>query len=221
MALTQEDFEKLEAENKKLKEEGAKAAETLAKLKESVEKLEAKNREVIGKEKAAKEAAEKAALEAAKKGGDIEAIEKSWQDKLNKLQEESEAKLNSHLSTIKAITAERTASTLAAELAVEGAKDGLLPHIKNRIAVEIQDGKAIERILDAEGKPSAMTIDDLKAELTSAPHLAPLIAASKASGGGQAGEKGSGGTNTMKDEDFEKLDPSQKSEFVKSGGKII
>lgn len=48
-------------------------------------------------------------------------------------------------------------------------------------------------VLDQQGKLSAATLDELKAEFANDTAFAPLIAGSKASGGGAAGAGGGGG----------------------------
>jgi hypothetical protein len=67
-----------------------------------------------------------------------------------------------------------------------------LPHIERRLSVEQRDGKPVVVVLDQQGKLSAATLDELKAEFANDVAFAPLIAGSKASGGG-AGGAGSGG----------------------------
>ena len=48
-------------------------------------------------------------------------------------------------------------------------------------------------VLDPQGKLSAATLDELKAEIANDAAFAPLIAGSKASGGGAGGAGGGGG----------------------------
>ncbi len=86
----------------------------------------------------------------------------------------------------------RTATEIATTLAIPGSSKALLPHIERRLSVEQRDGKPTVVVLDAAGKLSAATLDELKAEFTNDPAFGPLIAGSKASGGG-AGGAGKGG----------------------------
>jgi hypothetical protein len=53
--------------------------------------------------------------------------------------------------------------------------------------------KPVVVVLDQQGKLSAATLDELKAEFANDTAFAPLIAGSKASGGGAAGAGGGGG----------------------------
>src|SRR5574343_1731633 len=105
--------------------------------------LKAKNEELLTETKAAKaarrEAEEKAKAEAeelARKGGDVAALEKSWQDKLARREAELSDQIAKMSGAVTAMTVDAAASRLASELAVEGAAPGLLPHIRARLAAE-------------------------------------------------------------------------------------
>ena len=161
---------------------------------EDVTGLKAKLEELLGESKAAKakareaeEAAKKAAEEAARKNGDVDALDKSWQEKLSKREQELLAEREGLAGQIKNLTVGRAATDLAAELAVQGSAKALLPHIQSRLSMDIRDGKPAVVVLDANGKPSAATLDELKAEFTNDPAFAPLIVGSKASGSGAGG----------------------------------
>jgi hypothetical protein len=171
---------------------------------EDVSGLKAKVDELLGEKKAAEKArkdAEEAARlereEAARKSGNVEELEKSWSEKYNR----REAELNGLLeqergslgSQIRDLTVGRTATDIAAALAIPGSAKALLPHIERRLSVELRDGKPTVVVLDQAGKLSAATLDELKAEFTNDTAFAPLIAGSKASGGGAAGAGNGGG----------------------------
>lgn len=167
---------------------------------EDVSGLKTKNQELLdelkqfkGKAKDAEEAARKAADDAARKSGDVEALENSWKEKFTKREQELLGLLDGSTGQIKALTVGRTATDLAAELAVQGSAKALLPHIERRLSMEIRDGRPTVVVLDAAGKPSASTLDELKTEFAADPVFAPLIAASKASGGGAGGARHGGG----------------------------
>jgi len=199
-----------------------------AALKASVEKLTANNqallREKADAAKAAKEA-QAAALaaqeEAAKKSGDVGALEKSWQAKLEAAQQAATEQLAKAQGSIKDLTAGATARQLAAELALPGMSDGLMPHINSRLTVEFGEDGPVTRILDKSGKPSAMTIDEFKAEIKAVPYLAPMLLGSKASGAVRPGVKGSNGKTTMKRADWNQLDPASQGKFFKEGGSLV
>lgn len=170
-----------------LKIEGLPAPEDVSGLKAKVDELLREKKDAAQKAKEAEEAAQKAAEEAARKSGDTEALEKSWQEKFAKREQELLDQLNGRDTAITTMTVDNVAVKLASELAVPGSADLLLPHIKARLAAEQRDGQFVTVIRDKDGKPSAASIDDLKTEFASNPAFAPVIVGSKASGGGANG----------------------------------
>ena len=60
----------------------------------------------------------------------------------------------------------------------------MVDKIKARLDLEIADGVPITRVLDAAGKPSALSLDDLKKEFVDNKSYAAIIKASDANGGG-------------------------------------
>lgn len=176
--------------------EGLPQQEDVSGLKNKVNELLAEKKAAEKKAQEAAEAARKEADEAARKSGNVDALEKSWQEKYSRREAELSGQLeterNSLQSQIKSLTVGRTATDLAAELAIQGSAKALLPHIEKRLGMDIRDGKPTVVVLDASGNPSAATLDELKAEFTNDAAFAPLIVGSKASGGG-AGGAGKGG----------------------------
>lgn len=183
-------------------------------LQESVAKLEAKNKELLQEKSEARKAAEKAAEEAAKKNGDVEALEKSWREKLEAETKERDGKLTEYQQMINKMTVGAQAQKLAADMALPGSAGILLPHIEGRLSVEMKDGLAIVRVLDKDGKPSALSVDDLRKEIEGDAAFAPILVGSKASGSGAPGGKGEAGAKTMSRADFDQLDPAAKMKFV-------
>lgn len=166
--------------------------------------IKAKNEELLGETKAAKakakeesEARQKAADEAAAKNGDVDALNKSWQVKLDKALADSADALKDRDGRLVDLTVNATAQRLAAELSVPGSADVLLPHIKSRLSY--QDGKL--SVLDSDGKPSASTVEELAKEIAANKAFSPLIVASHATGGGASGGKG-GALSTNHKADF-------------------
>lgn len=194
--------------------------EDVSGLKAQRDALLTEKKQAQAKAREAEEMAKAAAEEKARKDGDISALEKSWQEKLAAAENNHKSLADSLTKQIHGLTVGQTATKLATELAVTGSSDVLLPHIQSRLSVEIKDGVPSVRVLDLQGKPSAMTIDELKQEFIANKAFAPLIAASKASGGGASGSGGSGTTKTLTRNQFGLLNPSQQMDFIKSGGKI-
>lgn len=171
---------------------------------EDVSGLKSKVEELLGEKKAAekarKDAEEQARVEreeAARKSGNVEELEKSWSEKYNRREAELNGMLEQERGTlstqIRDLTVGRTATDIASALAIPGSAKALLPHIERRLSVEQRDGKPVVVVLDQQGKLSAATLDELKAEFANDTAFAPLIAGSKASGGGAAGAGGGGG----------------------------
>lgn len=168
------------------------------------------------KEKLAREAAE----EAAKKAGDIQALEKSWQEKLAAEVASRDSALSAYQQTISSMTVGASARTLAAELALPGSAEVLLPHIERRLKVEMGDGQALIRVLDKAGKPSAMSLDDLKKEIANEKAFAPLLVGSMASGSGDVGKKGEAKGKSISREAFDRMTDKERSAFAIGGGKV-
>lgn len=150
--------------------------------------------------KALEDAQKEAAHESAKAKGDIEAIEKSYQERIAKLTEDSTGQVSTLQQQIYDLTVGQAATNLANELSIKGSAIALLPHIQNRLSLEqAEDGKQKIRVLDVNGNKTGMTLDDLKQEFRSNEAFKPLIAASGASGSGANGaNSGAGGNGVPK-----------------------
>ena len=155
------------------------------------------------------------ANEYAKSVGDIEAIEQSWAEKYNSLEE----KLSAKDKAIEKITVGAAAKALATELAINGADKVLLPHIQDRLAVEMSEGNPIVRVLK-NGKPSALTLDDLKNEIMKDKAFQSILKGTNASGTGNI-QNTVTGVATMKRAQFEGLSHMEKSRFIREKGKVL
>jgi hypothetical protein len=171
---------------------------------EDVSGLKSKVQELLDEKKAAdkarKDAEDQARLdreEAARKSGNVEELERSWSEKYARREAELNGMLENERGTlstqIRDLTVGRTATDIASSLAIPGSAEALLPHIERRLSVEQRDGKPVVVVLDKQGKLSAATLDELKAEFANNTAFAPLIAGSKASGGGASGAGNGGG----------------------------
>jgi hypothetical protein len=127
-----------------------------------------------------KEANEK--HKAAKESGNVEALEKSWKAKLAAREKELQEEVDRLNSALGEATVGKTSAAMAAE--ISKAPTLVEPLIRARLKPEIlDDGTIIERVLDAAGKPSAMTVDELKAEIAGQPDLKDVIKGHIAKGG--------------------------------------
>ena len=167
---------------------------------EDVTGLKSKIAELLDEKKAAQKRAEQeaearaqAAAEAAAKAGDVEALKKSWQEKLSRRETELAEQIKARDARLHDLTVGSTAQSIASEIAVQGSAGVIARLVRDRLRYD--DGKVV--VLDAEGKPSALSVDELKKEISEDPALAPLILGSKASGGGAAGAKGGGAAKSL------------------------
>lgn len=138
------------------------------------------------------------AEEAARKNGDLEAIENSWREKLNNTEQELKSKYDSAQKRIHELTVGRTAQELAGKLAKPHAQRLLAKEINERLTLD-ENGSV--RVLDAQGKPSALTIAELETELRNDVTYQDIILINNSSGGGATGG-GFGGGATKKPSEY-------------------
>lgn len=186
-----------------------------AELQAEIERLRKHNETILGEKKQATEAARKAAEEAAKKSGDIEALEKSWAEREAQKLAERETELQKRDEWLRDMTVNATASRLAADMAVQGSSMVLERHLRDRLSMEIRDGKPTTVVLDADGRPSALSVDDLRKEFMANAAFAPLIAETRASGAGGVGQGRAGSQNSQ---DTSKWSSEQKSLYIRENG---
>lgn len=212
-------YEKTDSGKFRLKVEGI---EDVSGLKRKNEELLAEKRAAADARKQAEESARIAAEEAARKTGDVESLDKSWQKKHADALAAKEAELGTVKGTLNKLLVDNVAVQLATELAVQGSSALLIPHIKSRLEVDTSSGEPKTVVLGPDGKRSALTIEELKAELAANPAFAPVIAGSKATGGGASGTGGGGGAaKTIARPQFDRMEAAERSNFLKSGGKVI
>lgn len=187
--LTKEEFDKLEESQKSIYAEAGEGYQLAIEGAPDVSGLEKKVNELLGEKKTeqekrrlAEEEAKKAAEEQARKKGDLDTLEKSWAEKLSTREKELLSQLEERDTRLHTLLVDNVAQSLATRLAGDSAAV-ITPHIKSRLIVE--DGKT--RIVDAEGKPSAATLEDLEKEFRNNKLFAPIVIGSKASGTGGNG----------------------------------
>lgn len=130
-----------------------------------------------------------------KKDGDIKALEESYKQKLEAQRLKLTKTLESDRKFIGKLILENKATELAGKLFGENAKLGL-PHILSRLQHEVLnvDGQNEHnlKILDASGKLSALTLDDLEKEIVADSNFKSILKATSASGGAVKPPSGSG-----------------------------
>lgn len=140
-------------------------------------------------------------------------LEKKWQEKLDKREGELTTQIQDLTGEINRLLVDNVADSMARDLS--DSPSVLLPHLKNRLTVEMVDGKAVTKVKDADGELSALTVDELKSEFESNKDFASVIRGSKGSGSGAGGGQGGGGGQPQKP-DFTKASPAEKAAYLKS-----
>lgn len=130
-----------------------------------------------------------------RKRGDIDALEKSWREQKEKAVAEKEEELKKRDRIIQRVFRTNVADAMAKEISTVPVAMARL--IQDRLVVEIENGEPVTRVLDKSGKPSALTVDDLKKELVADPDLLGMIKGSKASGSGATANPGGGATKKL------------------------
>lgn len=131
---------------------------------------------------------EEAIALAKQRGEDVANIENSWKTKVEDAEKAHKDSLAKTTQALKRATIDRETSALATKLAGDAA-DLLIPVIERRIKVELDGDRAITRILDSEGKASALTLSDLENEIRSDKRFSRIVIASKASGSGAGSDR--------------------------------
>lgn len=143
-----------------------------------------------------------------------ESLTAEYEGKINKLKADHDKEKAGLTDTIKKIFVHDVASGIAKDIAIdEGAAELLTDTIARRLTVEMVDGSPLTRVLSADGKPSAMTPDELKNEYFTNERYAGIMRASDASGGGASnGKRGSGGSKKLHEMGDEERTQMQKQD---------
>lgn len=120
----------------------------------------------------------------ARKRGDIATLETQWKKK----QDESAAQYEARIAKLTGYTSKTlidgTANAIAAKISTVPAL--MSKAIRERLTVDFDGEEPTLKILDASGKPSAMTLEDLSKEFVANKDFSGIIIGSKATGGGAA-----------------------------------
>lgn len=162
-------------------------------------------------------------LEAAKNDkGKTEEIRQNYEKEVAKIREESAAQIKQMKQAQYDSMIRETATKFAGE---HSTVPGLFADAyAKRLSVEEVDGTAVIRVLDENGKPSVLSLDQYNKEILAKPEFKPIIKASQGSGGGAKPNQGSGGGAPVKSISKEELDAMDQDQrhtfFVKEGGRV-
>lgn len=153
--------------------EGGQDGVDVAALQAELAALKGHHEKLLGETKAAKakakeeaEAARVAAEEAARKSGDVSALDKSWQEKYAKAEAEYGAKLTAVQQQLQTVLVDNVAQKAAMDIAVDAECAELLADkLRGSLGLAEVDGKMQTVVFDADGKRSALTVDELKKQL--------------------------------------------------------
>jgi len=151
-----------------------------------------------------------------RENGDVKALEESWKNKLNEV-ETSLKNENASLKNMLTTTMRDSVLTeLASKLVKPEASRLFKRSLEDRIQVDLSGDKPEVRILDANGKPSAMNFNDFEKEIVASSEYSSIIVASKASGG--AGVKAGSGASSQTGEkpNLAKMTPNELAAHFKS-----
>lgn len=151
-------------------------------LKDQLEAEERRADELAGK-------LEKIEKNPARKQGDIDALERQWGKEKETAVAEVTAKLEKAQNFIKQTLLETTAGSIAEKISTSPAV--MRPHIERRLTVDMDGDAPVIKVLDKDGKPSALTPDKLGEEFVANKDFSSIIRVTKASGG--AGSPSSNG----------------------------
>lgn len=116
------------------------------------------------------------------KSKDIRTLEASWQSKNKQLEDEKNDVIKQKDTFIEQMLVDSKAMELASEISTSPKL--IYPHIRARLAADLEGEKPETRVLDADGKVSALTLDELGGEFVANKEFASIIKASKAQGSG-------------------------------------
>lgn len=154
--------------------------------------------------------------DAARNAGDIEALDKSWKARLEAREAELNGEIEKLQSAMQRLLVDNVAQGIASRLTDADSQELLIPFIAQRLKVEFEGDEPKTRVVDAEGKLSALTIQDLEKEIAGDKRFARVIIAGKGSGGGGRGNQDTGGAPDKKPSemteqeliDWQKRDPA-------------
>lgn len=128
--------------------------------------------------------------ESARQKGDWQALEDSYKAKLAEKENEFAGERDTLRKQVYKLTVGDQALKMASEISKPHAQGVLTRFIEERLTLD-ESGNV--RVLDMQGKPSAMTIEDLKTEFKNNAMFQDIVVVNNASGGGASGGGFGGG----------------------------
>lgn len=140
-----------------------------------------------------------------------------FKKQLEKLERESSQKISTYQQQLQKLLIDQKAEAIARELAVPGSEAVLIPHIKSRLALDEQNFTTVYKNADGIDYSEKEMIEEFRGSAA----FAPLLVASKATGGGASQSKGGGAAaKSIPRSQFDALGPNEKAAHIKSGGTV-
>lgn len=127
----------------------------------------------------------------ARKRGDISAIERSWQEKLDKQKNDSDKLVTGLKTQLEKVMVDSAVDAISHEIFAKPSRDSRL--IRDRVYIDYDGETPVVRVRDKDGKASALSLEDLKKETLDNADYADILVGSKATGSGGAGGNQGGG----------------------------
>lgn len=139
---------------------------------------------LLAEKKEQQRLAQEALEEAARQKGDWQALEDSYKAKLAERETEFANQADALRKQVYKLTVGEQAIKLAAEISKPHTQQIMSRFIEERLTLDENNNV---RVLDLQGKPSAMTIEDLKAEFKANAMFQDIVVINNSSGGGASG----------------------------------
>ena len=196
--------------------------------------LKTKNDELLAEAKTAKAARDEAQTALTEATGKVTSLESQlataktgddggWEKKYQEDMAAKDKTIGDLKSNVEEITAGATATALATKLAVKGSEGLLRRHVADRLTTQWDDsGRPTVKVLDKDGQVSARTVAELETEISNDAAYSPLLAGTKADGGGnKKSDDGKTPSKTMLRGDFQNMSPQERVDFLKEGGRPV
>ena len=221
--MSEPTLESLQAQLDELKQQNQTLTESNQRLEAKKEELLTEKKAVSQKAREAQEAADKARLEAIEKGGNVEDIQKAYEERLNKEREQMQGEFGGKLSAFESAFKGQFVNGIVSELFESDAQDIAKTVVSQRIGVDTSGNEPVPIILGDDGKPSALSLTEYKQNLTADAGLSRLLKGSQSRGAGPLNQGNSGGaaSQTVKRSKFDGMSQPERSSFIKQGGKVV
>lgn len=153
------------------------------------------------------------------KADDLAKLDEKWGTKLKKANDEAATEIAKRDAALQKVLVTDRARAIIANLkpAEPEYVDVLLPFVVQRLGVEMLSDGARTRVLDADGKPSADTIEELTQQFAVDKRFSPLLTGSKATGGSANGGNGKSGNGSAPAKiDLSKATIAEKEAYYKA-----